>query len=186
VASVDLTDHFLIAMPSMADPNFSRTLVYICEHNDRNALGVVVNRPIDMTLATLFERVNVPLGVRALEASPVFYGGPVQQDRGFVLHVPQGEWKSTLAVRDRLGLTTSRDILEALGSGSGPSKVLVTLGYAGWAAGQLEHEIKQNAWLTVEARDDILFEVPPEGRLSAAMGSLGIDFARLQDVAGHA
>ena len=186
MATVDLTDHFLIAMPSMADPNFSRTLVYVCEHNDRSALGVVINRPTDMTLATLFERVNVPLGVRTLESSPVFYGGPVQQDRGFVLHVPKGGWKSTLAVRDRLGLTTSRDILEAVGAGNGPSKVLVTLGYAGWAAGQLEHEIKQNAWLTVEARDDIIFELPPDERLGAALSSLGIDFARLQDVAGHA
>jgi putative transcriptional regulator len=186
VSSVDLTDHFLIAMPSMADPNFSRTLTYICEHNDRGALGVVINRPTDMTLATLFERVNVPLGVRGLDDSPVFYGGPVQQDRGFVLHVPKGVWKSTLTVRDRLGLTTSRDILEALGAGTGPAKVLVTLGYAGWAAGQLEHEIAQNAWLTVEARDDIIFELPPEERLTAALSALGVDFTRLQDVAGHA
>lgn len=170
----------------MADPNFSRTLTYICEHSDRGALGVVINRPTDMTLATLFERVNVPLAVRRLEDFPVFYGGPVQQDRGFVLHVPKGGWKSTLAVRDRLGLTTSRDILEALGSGTGPEKVLVTLGYAGWAAGQLEHEIKQNAWLTVAARDEIIFELPPEARLEAALSSLGVDFTRLQDVAGHA
>ena len=170
----------------MADPNFSRTLVYICEHSDRSALGVVVNRPTEMTLATLFERVNVPLSVSELGATPVFYGGPVQQDRGFVLHLPNGSWKSTLTVRDRVGLTTSRDILEALGAGSGPARVLVTLGYAGWAAGQLEHEISQNAWLTVEARDDIIFELPPEERVSAAMSSLGIDFTRLQDVAGHA
>ncbi len=186
VSSVNLTHHFLIAMPNMADPNFSRTLTFICEHNDNGALGLVVNRPIDLTLAGLFERLDLSLASSGLGESPVFFGGPVQSDRGFVLHTPVGAWTSTLPVREQLGLTTSRDILEAVSRGAGPERLLVTLGYAGWAPGQLEQEIVQNAWLTVEAKEEILFEVPPEARLDAAMGLLGIDFAKLHDGAGHA
>jgi putative transcriptional regulator len=186
VPPVDLTHHFLIAMPSMADPHFARTLTFICEHNEQGALGLVVNRPIDMTLAALFERINLELKVNALSAIPVYFGGPVQTDRGFVLHVPRGEWSSTLPVRDHIGLTTSRDILEAVGSGAGPDKILVTLGYSGWAAGQLEHEILQNAWLTVEADEQIIFDLPAEERLPAAMEQLGVSYATLADEAGHA
>jgi len=186
MSSINLTHHFLIAMPSMADPNFSKTLTYICEHNDQGALGLVVNRPTDMTLQSLFERLSLPLNDSALSDSPVYFGGPVQGDRGFVLHEPAGNWQSTLRVRDAIGLTTSKDILEAVGRGEGPARMLVTLGYAGWSAGQLEHELSQNAWLTVEARDAILFDVPAEERLSRAMQLLGVDFARLQDAAGHA
>lgn len=186
VPSVDLTHHFLIAMPKVADPYFARSLTYVCEHNDQGALGIVVNRPIDMSLRTLFERLNLNLQPHTLQDMPVYFGGPVQTDRGFVLHDPIGSWGSTLVVRDRLGLTTSRDILEAVGDGHGPAQMLVTLGYSGWAAGQLEHELKQNAWLTVEARDAILFDLPPEERFAAAMELLGIDFASLSDEAGHA
>jgi putative transcriptional regulator len=186
MSSINLTHHFLIAMPNMADPHFSRTLTYICEHNDQGALGLVVNRPIDMTLQALFERLSLPLGSSELCDSPIYFGGPVQTDRGFVLHEPAGNWQSTLRVGEVIGLTTSKDILEAVGRGEGPSRILVTLGYAGWSAGQLEHELSQNAWLTVEARDAILFDVPAEERLPAAMELLGVDFARLQDEAGHA
>jgi putative transcriptional regulator len=186
VPSVDLTDHFLIAMPNMADRNFSRSLTYICEHNDQGAIGIVVNRPIDMTLATLFERVKIPLSESPLGNLPVHSGGPVQTDRGFILHQPAGDWKSTLKVRDRLGLTTSRDILEAVGAGHGPSRLFVSLGYAGWTAGQLEYELAQNAWLTVRAIDSIIFDLPSEERLAAAMELLGIDFTRLHNTAGHA
>jgi len=183
---VNLTDHFLIAMPNMADPFFSRTLTYICEHNEQGALGVVINRPIDMTLGALFERLSLTLSSENLGKVPVFFGGPVQTDRGFVLHQPIGEWQSTLSVQDRVGLTTSKDILESLGHGAGPEKLLVTLGYSGWAPGQLENEIKQNAWLTVVAKDAVIFDLPVEERLPAAMGLLGIDFASLSDEAGHA
>ena len=183
---VNLTDHFLIAMPNMADPYFSRTLTYICEHNDQGALGVVINRPIDMTLGALFDRLSLTLSSESLGKTPVFFGGPVQTDRGFVLHQPIGEWQSTLSVQDRVGLTTSKDILESLGQGAGPEKLLVTLGYSGWAPGQLENEIKQNAWLTVAAKDADIFDLPVEERLPAAMGLLGIDFASLSDEAGHA
>jgi len=184
--SINLTNHFLIAMPNMADPNFSKTLTYVCEHNDQGALGIVVNRPIDMTVRGLFERLSLSLKDRQFADTPIYFGGPVQTDRGFVLHFPPGNWQSTLRVRDALGLTTSKDILEAVGRGEGPSKLLVTLGYAGWSAGQLEHELSQNAWLTVEARDSIIFDLPPEERLAAAMELLGLDYARLADGAGHA
>ena len=183
---MNLTHHFLIAMPNMADPHFSKTLTYICEHNDQGALGVVVNRPIDMTLQALFERLSLTLKDRELSQAPIYFGGPVQTDRGFVLHEPAGNWQSTLRVGDAVGLTTSKDILEAVGRGEGPQKILVTLGYAGWAAGQLEHELGQNAWLTVAAKDAILFDLPAEERLPAAMELLGVDYARLADSAGHA
>ena len=186
MSSVNLTHHFLIAMPSMADPNFSKTLTYICEHNDQGALGLVVNRPIDMTLKALFERLSMKMGDKKSADAPIYFGGPVQTDRGFVLHAPTGDWQSTLRVRDIIGLTTSKDILEAVGRGEGPDKMLVTLGYAGWSPGQLEHELSQNAWLTVEARDGIIFDTPAGERLPAAMDLLGLDYARLQDSAGHA
>jgi len=189
VETVSLTHHFLIAMPAMADPNFSRSLAYICEHNEQGALGIIVNRPMDMALASLFERVDIPLEGHAaaeLGAMPVYFGGPVQTDRGFVLHRPLGQWQSTLEVRGDIGLSSSRDILEAMGSTGEPADILVTLGYAGWSAGQLEWELGQNAWLTVAADEQILFGMPPEERLAAAMQLLGIDFANLSDVAGHA
>jgi putative transcriptional regulator len=186
MAQVNLTHHFLIAMPNMVDPYFARSLTYICEHNARGALGLVVNRPIDMTLASLFERLDLALDDTNVALEPVYFGGPVQTERGFVLHQPVGSWQSTLAVRDLVGLTTSRDVLEAVQQGTGPDKLLVTLGYSGWSAGQLEEEIKQNAWLTVEASDGIIFDLPPEERLAAAMQLLGVNFASLSDEAGHA
>jgi putative transcriptional regulator len=186
MSSINLTNHFLIAMPNMVDPFFARTLTYLCEHNDQGALGLVVNRPIDLTLQALFERLSLALKQREIADAPVYYGGPVQTDRGFVLHAPPGDWQSTLRVREAIGLTTSKDILEAVGRGEGPHRMMVTLGYAGWSPGQLEHELSQNAWLTVEARDAIIFDLPAEERLAAAMELLGLDFARLSDEAGHA
>jgi len=170
----------------MVDPYFAKSLTFICEHNDQGALGVVVNRPIDLSLQALFERINLKLEPHELHDLPVYFGGPVQTDRGFVLHQPVGEWHSTLKVRDRLGLTTSKDILEAVGKGGGPAKMLVTLGYSGWAAGQLEHELGQNAWLSVEAGEQIIFDLPAEEKLPAAMELLGVDFASLSEDAGHA
>ena len=186
MSQLNLTNHFLIAMPNMVDPYFARTLTYICEHNDQGALGLVVNRPIDMTLKALFERLSLQMGDNRSADAPIYFGGPVQTDRGFVLHAPAGEWQATLRVKDLIGLTTSKDILEAVGRGEGPERILVTLGYAGWSPGQLEHELSQNAWLTVEARDGIIFDTPSEERLPAAMELLGVDYARLQDSAGHA
>jgi len=185
-ATVDLTHHFLIAMPAMADPHFANTLTFVCEHNPQGALGIVVNKPIDMKLGALFDQIDVPLSDDALRGMDVMFGGPVQVDRGFVLHRPLGNWQSTLAISDDMGLTTSRDVLEAVGRGEGPRNVLVSLGYAGWSAGQLEQELAQNAWLTVQADADVLFTLPPEQRLRAAMDRLGIRFSQLSEDVGHA
>jgi putative transcriptional regulator len=184
--SVNLTHHFLIAMPAMTDPHFSKTLTFICEHNKQGALGVVVNRPIDLTLHALLEQIEISPVTEAARLISVHYGGPVQIDRGFVLHTPAGAWQSTLEVGTRIGLTTSKDILEAAARGEGPPQMLVTLGYAGWAPGQLEHELAQNAWLTVDADPQILFDMPAEQRYEAALKLLGIDLAMLSDDAGHA
>ena len=186
IARVNLTHHFLIAMPSMADPNFAKSLTYICEHNEQGALGVVVNRPIEMTLRTLFEQIEIPLLDDERARMTVYFGGPVQVDRGFVLHRPAGEWQSTLSISSDIGLTTSRDILQAVGEGRGPGQLLVSLGYAGWAPGQLEQELTQNSWLTVGADLDVVFDLSPEQRLPAAMQLLGIDITRLSDEVGHA
>jgi putative transcriptional regulator len=188
--TISLANHFLIAMPAMADPNFSRTLTYICEHNEDGAIGIIVNRPMDMNLAGLFDRVSIQLDDGEAEARfgglPVYFGGPVQTDRGFVLHRPAGNWQSSLNVSEKIALTSSRDILQSMGSTGEPAEVLVSLGYAGWTAGQIEWELSQNSWLTVEADPGIIFMTPPEERLPAAMQLLGVDFARLSDVAGHA
>src|SRR5258705_1254675 len=166
--TINLTSHFLIAMPAMSDPNFSRTLTFVCEHNERGALGIVVNRPIDVTLAALFRQVEIPLEDSPLSEQRVFFGGPVQFDHRFRLHRPAGAWKSTLPVGE-IGLTTSRDILEAMAAGAGPRQQLVALGYAGWAPGPLEDETQRKGCPTGKARTDLIFDVPPEGRSEAAM-----------------
>jgi putative transcriptional regulator len=184
--TVNLTNHFLIAMPGMEDPYFSRTLTLICEHSDKGALGVVVNKPIDVTLGNLFEQVEIPLDNESLSVQSVYFGGPVQIDRGFVLHEPLGGWQSTLKISSEIGLTTSKDILQAMARGTGPGRQLITLGYAGWAAGQLEEEIKRNGWLTVKADNDVIFGLPAEERLPAAMNMLGLNFGNLSEQAGHA
>jgi putative transcriptional regulator len=183
--TVDLTDHFLIAMPAMADSFFSKTLTYICEHSEQGALGLVVNRPIDLTLKELFHQLGITSDDQALGSHPIMFGGPIQLDRGFVLHRPVGEWQSTMVVNQGMGLTTSLDILEAIANGGSPKQLLVALGYSGWAPGQIEHELSQNAWLTVPASSDIIFELPSEERLTAAMQLLGIDFSSLSDEVGH-
>jgi len=185
--SIDLTNHFLIAMPAMADPFFSKTLTYICEHSEQGALGLVVNRPIDLTLKELFDQLGISADNQSLERSPVMFGGPIQLDRGFVLHQPVGEWQSTMVVDSakELGLTTSLDILQAIATGETPNQLMVALGYSGWAPGQIEHELAQNAWLTVPASPSIIFELPSEERLAAAIHLLGIDFSRLSDEVGH-
>jgi putative transcriptional regulator len=183
---VNLTHHFLIAMPAMADPHFAKSLTFVCEHNDQGALGIVVNRPIEMNLHSLLEQVSIAPATDAWKSVAVHFGGPVQVDRGFVLHTPLGDWQSTLKVSPELGLTTSKDVLEAVARGQGPRQILVTLGYAGWAPGQLEHELAQNAWLTVHAKPEVIFDLPADERLPAAMNLLGVDYANLSDAAGHA
>ncbi|MFA6120575.1 MAG: YqgE/AlgH family protein [Sideroxydans sp.] len=186
MSSMNLTNHFLIAMPAMTDPFFAKSLTYVCEHNDEGAMGIVVNRPISLNLSELFAQINMPLTQPELEDMPVHFGGPVQTDRGFVLHNAGGKWQSTLQVNDKIELTTSKDILQAVGEGTGPSNLLITLGYAGWSEGQLEQELAANAWLSVPATEHILFDLPAEEKLAAAMALLGVDFASLSEEAGHA
>ena len=187
---IDLTNQFLIAMPGMVDETFARTVVYLCEHNEKGALGLVINKPIDIKLKNLFEKVELALDRRELGEQPVFFGGPVQTERGFVLHekLLEGEspFNSTLSVPGGLQMTTSKDVLEALAEGSGPARVLVTLGYSGWQAGQLEDEIGRNGWLNVDADPKVIFETPVEKRYDTALALLGIDPRMLSQEAGHA
>lgn len=181
-----LTNQFLIAMPTLADANFSQTVTLICEHNPQGALGVVINRPMRMRFADVFEQLELSNSDRVLDEAPILQGGPVQPDRGFVIHRAGPTWDSTLVVSDSLHVTTSRDILAALAAGSGPSPVCMALGYAGWEAGQLEAEVSQNAWLTVPVDERILFTTPFEQRWQAAAQLLGVNLNALSSQAGHA
>lgn len=187
---LNLADHFLIAMPSMQDPVFGGTVVYLCEHNANGALGLIINKPTDMTVDVLLSRIDLKLEIapelKPVEKSLVMYGGPVQADRGFVLHAPLGDFSSTLPVTAEIALTTSKDILEAVALGSGPQRLLVSLGCSGWGAGQLENEITRNGWLTVRADPNIMFDLPLEQRFFAAIKLLGIDPMMLSAEAGHA
>ena len=188
---LDLTNHFLIAMPSMLDPIFGGTVVYLCEHNHNGALGVVINKPTDMTMDVLFDRKleiqpDTPDAMPELYRRPVMFGGPVQVERGFVLHSTSEKYSSTLQVTDDVALTTSKDVLEAVAHGNGPERVLVTLGCSGWSPGQLEGEIGRNGWLTVKADPAIIFELPVEQRFTAALALLGIDPVMLSGDAGRA
>lgn len=188
---IDLTNQFLIAMPGMADETFAGSVVYLCEHNERGALGLVINKPIDIKLRNLFEKVDLTLDRQELAEQPVYFGGPVQTERGFVLHERLGDdapsgYNSTMAVPGGLAMTTSKDVLEALAGGAGPRKVLVTLGYSGWDAGQLENEIGRNGWLTVAADPAVIFDTPIEQRYQRALSLLGFDPRMLSAEAGHA
>ena len=185
IDAANLTNHFLIAMPNMGDPNFSRTVTFMCQHGEDGALGIVINRPSQMSLGDIMQQMNIKTRIEAVGRLPIFYGGPVQPERGFVIHEPRGNWDSSLPVSDSIALTTSRDILEAIAEGEGPGRVVVALGYAGWGAGQLEHEIIENAWLSTPAQQSILFDLPPDQRWRAAAGQLGIDLDLLSSQAGH-
>jgi putative transcriptional regulator len=189
--SINLTNQFLIAMPGMADDTFSGTVIYLCEHNDKGALGLVINKPIDIKLKNLFEKVELSLDRDDLAEEPVYFGGPVQTERGFVLHERQSDdeatpYNSTLSIPGGLEMTTSKDVLEAISAGSGPKRVLVTLGYSGWSPGQLEAEIGRNGWLTVDADPQVIFDTPIERRYDKAISLLGIDPRMLSQDAGHA
>jgi len=184
--STNLTNQFLIAMPSLADPNFSQTVTYICAHNEDGAMGIVINRQLDMSLGEVFQQMDLHSDDETIEAMPVYLGGPVQADRGFVLHHSITEWQSSAKVSDDIGIATSRDILEAIAGGTGPEESLVALGYAGWGAGQLEEEIKSNAWLSGPADLNIIFHTPCEQRWNAAAKLLGVDIDTLSSDVGHA
>lgn len=181
-----LTNQLLIAMPGMADPNFSTTVTLICEHNDEGALGIVINRPLNLKLAGLFEQLDVENPDRAAAESPVLMGGPVGPERGFVLHDAGGTYENSLAVSDDIQLTLSRDVIDAMATGHGPHKSLVALGYAGWEPGQLEYEMLANSWLNVPASPDIVFDTPFSERWMSAAKTLGIDISRISTDAGHA
>ncbi|HEX8789026.1 MAG TPA: YqgE/AlgH family protein [Telluria sp.] len=186
---LNLANHFLIAMPSMSDPIFGGAVVYICEHNEKGVLGVVINKPTDMTMDVLFDRIDLKVADSlrpGVVDEPIMFGGPVQDDRGFVLHSPGGRYSSSLAVTDDVAFTTSIDVLEAVANGSGPRRMLVSIGYAGWSPGQLEEEIARNGWLTVGADARVLFDLPIEERYNAAIKLLGIDPLMLATEAGHA
>lgn len=182
-----LQNHFLIAMPDLNDSFFERSVTYICEHNEDGAMGLIVNQPVEMSLSKLLEQIEIKVpGDSALQRAPVYAGGPVGTDRGFVLHNPQDGWRSSLQLSDEIMVTTSKDILQSFGSASAPDKFLLTLGYAGWDAGQLEEELANNSWLTIPADASILFETPSSERWQKATEKLGIDVWQLAPGAGHA
>src|SRR3954464_5149484 len=190
MSAINLTNQFLIAMPGMADDTFAGAVIYLCEHTEKGALGLVINKPIDIKLKNLFEKVELSLDREDLADEPVYFGGPVQTERGFVLHERLGEdgghYSSSLQIAGGLEMTTSKDVLEALSHGAGPKKILVTLGYSGWSAGQLEEEIGRNGWINVGAAPEIIFDTPVEQRYDKALSLLGIDPRMLSQEAGHA
>ncbi len=192
---INLTHHFLIAMPGLQDASFARSVVYLCEHGAHGALGLVINKPTDINLKNLFEKVDLPLGRADLARTPVLQGGPVQTERGFVLHeavqaegadASESVYASTMTIPGGLEMTTSKDVLEAIATGAGPRKVLVTLGYSAWGEGQLESELAENSWLTVEADPRVIFDTPIEERYDKALGLLGLQAWMLSPGAGHA
>lgn len=185
-APTPLANQLLIALPALDDPRFARSVALICQHDAEGAMGVVVNRPSEYTLGDVFEQMGIGSDDEALRAQPVLAGGPVHPERGFVVHDGGGEWDSTLPVADNLYVTTSRDILEAMASGTGPAHALVALGCAGWGAGQLEQELTEDSWLTAPADAEVLFSVPLEARWQAAAGLIGVDMSRMADYSGHA
>ena len=190
-ASINLTHHFLIAMPGLDDAAFSKSVIYLCEHTDRGALGLIINKPSDINLKGLFAKVELPLRREDLSDAPVFHGGPVQTERGFVLHesmMPGHEsvYASTMSIPGGLEMTTSKDVLEALSTGAGPRRVFVSLGYSAWGEGQLESEISDNSWLTVEADMNVIFDTPFGERYEKAMLLLGLQSWMLSPEAGHA
>ena len=195
-ASTQLLHHFLIAMPGLEDEVFGRSVVYVCEHSARGAMGLIINKPAEMAMRELFDKVDLPLHREDLLTQPVLLGGPVHTERGFVLHEPVrmadpaedggSIYASTLTVPGGLEMTTSRDVLEALSTGAGPRRVLVSLGYSAWGQGQLESEIGENSWLTVQADPIVIFDTPIEQRYDRALALLGLQSWMLSPDAGHA
>ncbi|MEQ6435743.1 YqgE/AlgH family protein [Comamonas sp. w2-DMI] len=194
-APINLTHHFLIAMPGLEDESFSRSVVYLCEHSERGALGLIINKPSKLSLEDLLHKVDLGLKREDLRGDLVFRGGPVQTDRGFVLHEPmviegaaeeESAYASTMTIPGGLEMTTSKDVLEALSDGAGPRRLLVTLGYSSWDEGQLESEIAENAWLTVEADATVIFDTPVDERYDRALGLLGLQRWMLSPEAGRA
>ncbi|MFT3813794.1 MAG: YqgE/AlgH family protein [Acidovorax sp.] len=193
--AINLTNHFLIAMPGLEDASFARSVVYLCEHSERGALGLIINKPADLSLKTLFDKVDLSLGRADLSEQPVYQGGPVQTERGFVLHDPvlahsdtpnEAVYASTMVIPGGLEMTTSKDVLEAIAEGAGPRRVMVMLGYAAWGEGQLESELAENAWLTVDADQAVIFDTPVDERYDRALALLGLQSWALSPTAGRA
>lgn len=182
----NLTNHFLIAMPALEDPNFSRTVTYMCDHNDNGAMGLVINRPLDIDFSELASHLDIDDSRKPSGYIPIYQGGPVQTERGFVLHEEHGQWEATLPVTSHIALTMSQDIIEAIAHNEGPRRFLIALGYAGWGAGQLEAELASNAWLNGMADPGILFDTPIEQRWTAAAHHLGVELKNLSSDVGHA
>jgi putative transcriptional regulator len=183
--ALDLTNHFLIAMPSLADPNFHQTVTYMCAHSEEGAMGIVINRPLGIELGEVLSQMELDSEDPDVALRPVYQGGPVHQDRGFVIHRPAREWNSTITITQDVGVSTSRDILEAISSGKGPDDTLVALGYAGWGAGQIEQEMAQNAWLSGPADLEIIFATPVDERWQRAADLIGIDLGSISHDVGH-
>ena len=191
LSPINLTHHFLIAMPGLADEAFAKSVIYLCEHSERGALGLIINKPSDINVQGLFDKVELPLRRDDLTLTPVFQGGPVQTERGFVLHesmMPGNEsvYASTLSIPGGLEMTTSKDVLEALSTGAGPRRVFVSLGYSAWGEGQLESELLDNSWLTVAADLAVIFDTPVQDRYDRALLLLGLHSWMVSPVAGHA
>lgn len=184
--AIRLSGSFLVATPILQDGVFDKSLILLCEHNDQGALGLVVNKPLSLSLADLMQQAGIPPGDSAMKHAPVFFGGPVQVERGFVLHETGTLWKSTILVEHGLAVTVSRDILEAMSRSEGPKQSLVALGYSGWGPGQLESEISRSAWLVLPADKALIFDTPPEERLSAALAKVGVSWDLLSQGEGHA
>ncbi|MGD8925327.1 MAG: YqgE/AlgH family protein [Thioalkalispiraceae bacterium] len=184
--TTSLTNQFLIAMPALADPNFSHTVTYMCDHNEEGAMGLVINRPLDLDIEELFLHLDINNSRKERGYIPIYQGGPVQTERGFVLHRDIGDWEATLQVTDEIGLTMSQDIIEAIAHDEGPRDYLISLGYAGWGAGQLEDELAANAWLNGPADPSIIFDVPIEQRWTASAQQLGVELQNLSNDVGHA
>ena len=190
VLAMNLTNHFLVAMPGMQDPHFKRGVIYVCEHNEEGAMGLVINLPIEISVGSMLDQIEVerllPVNNPDSLEQQVLNGGPVAEDRGFVLHKGKGNFDSSININEEISVTTSQDILPLLGTSEAPEKFLVALGYAGWSAGQLEQELVDNSWLTMEADSDIIFETPINKRWDKAVAKLGINSANLSIEKGHA
>ncbi len=184
--NINLTNHFLIAMPQLDDPNFYHSVTYICQHDEQGAMGVVINRPLDVELGEVFDQLDIKSEDPAVNGRAIYFGGPVQQERGFVLHSPERIWTATMVISDEVAITTSSDILSDIAHHNGPHKHLIAIGYAGWEAGQLEQEIADNAWLSCPATGNIIFDLANDQRWQAAASLLGIDLQFLSDHVGHA
>ncbi len=185
--AINLKNTLLVAMPNVDDPNFSHSVTYVCEHGADGAMGITITHPLaQVNLGDIFDHMKISCSNPSIRSRPVYMGGPVAMERGFILHTPHGGWESTLEITPDIGLTTSKDILQALADGAGPTRAIIALGYSGWSAGQLDTELSENTWLTVDATAELIFDYPVEARWLAAARSLGIDMNLLSTEAGHA